>query len=183
MTSTPYQPSSPGPRDPGRTTPVPQARSTSCPSPSTWSSSRASACHSRSLSSQRTRHCDSLSAPPVGCPLAPAPPTPPPAAAAAAGPSRAPPAARCQRTRRQNPPPRRGTRLLEPSPPWPSPIAATTLGSSASAAGPLPRPRSPGAPNSSPGSSDSLGARQLIPTIAMAERRRSLRLAKSLSDA
>src|SRR5262249_46430992 len=137
MTSTPYQPSSPGLGAPDNTRYDPSARSTGCRSLSTWSSFRASECHSRYPSSPRTRQFDSLSTAPVVSPHAPVPPTPLPAAVAAAGPSPAPPAARCQRTPHQNSLPRRRNRLPAPSPRPRVPTGATPPGSTGSATPPL----------------------------------------------
>src|ERR1700704_2464176 len=119
MTSTPYQPSSPGLGAPDNTRHVPQARWRPNPLRSTSIGPRASAYlgHSPLQDTRHTHPCDFHSAPPVVFPLAPAPPTPLPVSSAAEGPSRALPAARCRRTSRRIPPPSRGSRLLEPSPP------------------------------------------------------------------
>src|SRR5262245_4582149 len=154
MTSTPYQPSSPGPRGPRRTRHDPQARSTACLSSSTSSSLRASAYHSRYPSSRDTRQSGSLSAPPVGSPHAPAPPIPLPGSTAAADPSPAPHAARCQKIPHRSPRPRRGSHLPAPGRPSPPPVAATTPGSSGAAADLLRRHRSRAETSSSQGSPD-----------------------------
>src|SRR5215472_4870546 len=175
MTSTPYPPSSPDLAAPDNKRYAPPARSTPGRLRSTSTAPRASAylAHSPPQDTLHKYPCDFHSAPAVGSPHAPVPPTPLPAAAAAAGPSPAPPAARCQRTPHQNPPPRRGNRLPAPSPRWRVPTGATPPGSTGSAAPPRRPSRPPGAPSSSPGSPDLSAHGSSSPLSRSAERRRS----------